>query len=49
MTEGERPIIQKEGAIPTRPDRFPDRIDHDAAARRLKVGDGLIDNVSPAA
>ena len=48
MTEGERPVIPKEGAIPTRPDRFPDRIDYDAAAHRLKVGDGFIDNVSPA-
>ena len=48
MAEGERPVIPKEGAIPTRPDSFPDRIDHDAAAHRLKVGDGFIDNVSPA-
>ena len=27
MQESERPIIPTEGAIPTRPDRFPDRID----------------------
>ena len=45
--EGERPIIPTEGAIPAHPDRFPDHIDYDAAARRLKVGDGFIDNVSP--
>ena len=47
MPEGERAVIPKDGAIPTRPDRFPDRIDYDAAARRLKVGDGFIDNVPP--
>ena len=46
MQESERPIIPMEGAIPAGPDRFPDRIDYDAAARRLKVGDGFIDNVS---
>ena len=48
MPEGERPLIPKDGAISTRPERFPNRIDHDAAARRLKVGDGFIDNVPPA-
>ena len=47
MQESERPIIPAEGAIPTRPDRFPGRIDYDASARRLKVGDGFIDNVPP--
>ena len=47
MQESERPIIPTEGAIPALPDRFPDRIDYDAAARRLKVGDGFIDNVPP--
>ena len=45
MPEGERPVIPKDGAIPTDPGRFPDRIDHDAATRRLRVGDGFIDNV----
>ena len=43
MQENQRPIIPKDGAIPTSPDRFPDRIKYDAAARRLKVGDGFID------
>ena len=45
MQERERPIIPTEGAIPARPARFTDRIVYDAAARRLKVGDGFIDNV----
>ena len=48
MPEGERPVIPKDGAIPTSPDRFPGRIKYDAAARRLTVGDGFIDNVPPA-
>ena len=47
MQESERPLIPTEGAIPARPDRFPDRIDYDVADRRLKVGDGFIDNVPP--
>ena len=45
MPAGERPVIPKDGAIPTDPDRFPDRIGHDAAAHRLRIGDGYIDNV----
>ena len=49
MQESDRPIIPKDGAIPARPDRFPDRIGYDAAARRLKIGDGYIDNVAPEA
>ncbi|MDE0436609.1 MAG: hypothetical protein OXH92_21645, partial [Bryobacterales bacterium] len=48
MREYERPIIPTAGAIPTNPDRFPDRIEYDAAARRLKIGSGFIDNVQPA-
>ena len=45
MPEGERPVIPKGGAIPTDQDRFPNRIEYDAPARRLSVGDGFIDNV----
>ena len=47
LPQGERPVIPKDGAIPTDPDRFPDRIEYEAATRRLKVGDGFIDNVPP--
>ena len=32
MPEGERPVIPKDGAIPTDPDRFPDRIEYGASA-----------------
>ena len=45
MPTGERPVIPKRGAIPTDSDRFPNKIEYDTTARRLKVGDGFIDNV----
>ena len=45
MPAGERPVIPRDGGIPTDPERFPDRIGHDAAAHRLRIGDGYIDNV----
>ena len=47
MRAGARPVIPRDGAIPTHPDRFPNRIEYDANARRLKVGDGFVDNVQP--
>ena len=48
MPEGERPVIPKTGAIATKPEHFPNRIEYDAAARHLKIGSGFIDNVPPA-
>ncbi len=42
------PTNPKEGRIPSTPDGFPDTLDYDAAKRRLLVGTGYIDNVSPA-
>jgi hypothetical protein len=41
------PTVPKGGAIPTTPEDFPDNLDYDAAARRLKVGTGHIDHVAP--
>src|SRR5690606_30889465 len=41
------PMVPKDGAIPLTPEGFPDTLDYDAAARRLKVGAGHIDNVAP--
>lgn len=41
------PVIPKEGAIPSDPDNFPNELTYDAAARRLFVGKGYVDNVSP--
>ena len=47
MPEDERPMISKDGAIPTQPDRFPDSITYDETTRRLSIGDGFIDDVPP--
>ena len=45
MPAGERPFVPRDGAIPADPGRFPDHIEYDAAAQRLRIGDGYIDNV----
>lgn len=42
------PRISAGGAIPSDPDHMPDAISYDAANRRLWIGRGYIDNVSPA-
>ena len=47
MPEGQRPTVPEGGAIPSAPDAMPDTISYDAAARRLHVGAGHIDNVAP--
>ena len=47
MPTGEGPLIPRDGAIPSDPARMPDRIDYDADKRRLRVGEGFIDNVPP--
>lgn len=44
----ERPTIPEDGAIPTEAEAMPDTIRYDAATRRLHVGQGHVDNVSPA-
>ncbi len=48
MPAGQRPTIPKAGAIPGDAARFPDTLEYDLAAKRLHVGEGFIDNVSPA-
>ena len=45
LPRDERPVIPAAGMIPTDPDRYPDVIDYDPATRRLRVGDGFVDNV----
>ena len=47
MPAGDGPLIPRDGAIPSDPARMPDRIDYDADKRRLRVGEGFIDNVPP--
>ncbi|MGB3313622.1 MAG: type ISP restriction/modification enzyme, partial [Albidovulum sp.] len=46
LPKGQGPVIPKDGAIPTDPDRMPDDIRHDHDNQRLYVGEGFIDNVS---
>ena len=48
MPVGQAPTIPANGAISQHPDDFPDIIEYDAPNRRLLVGTGFIDNVSPA-
>ena len=47
MPAGEGPLIPRDGAIPSDPAHMPDRINYDADKRRLRVGEGFIDNVPP--
>jgi len=48
LPKNEAPRIPKDGAIPGAPEPLPDVIDYDAGQRRLRIGKGHIDNVSPA-
>ena len=41
------PTIPRGGAIPSDPAKFPNALRYDAATRRLYVGEGFIDNVTP--
>jgi hypothetical protein len=48
MAANERPSIPAEGAIPGAPEPLPETMDYDAAKRRLIIGKGFVENVSPA-
>lgn len=41
------PTMPAAGAIPTDPAKFPDELRYDAAAKRLYIGEGFVENVSP--
>ncbi|MDQ3557838.1 MAG: hypothetical protein M3453_01365, partial [Pseudomonadota bacterium] len=41
------PTIPAGGAIPSAPEPLPETMDYDAAARRLRIGKGYVENVSP--
>jgi hypothetical protein len=41
------PTIPADGAIPGAPERLPSTMDYDPAPRRLNVGKGYVDNVTP--
>jgi hypothetical protein len=48
LPEDRRPHVPEDGAIPSTPEGFPDTLEYEPENRRLKVGDGHIDNVTPA-
>lgn len=48
MPKGEGPFIPAGGAIPGAPEPLPDAMSYDPATRRLHVGAGFVENVSPA-
>ena len=48
MSKADAPTIPKSGTIPGPPEPLPDAMTYDAAARRLHIGKGHIDNVPPA-
>lgn len=41
------PTIPAGGAIPSAPEPLPDTMDYDPATRRLKIGKGYVENVTP--
>lgn len=45
--KGNAPIIPKGGTIPGAPEPLPDDMHYDAAKRRLHIGKGHVDNVTP--
>ncbi len=47
LAKDKAPTIPKQGAIPGAPEPLPDTMTYDAAARRLFIGGGYIDNVPP--
>lgn len=47
MEANARPTIPAGGGIPGAPEPLPETMEYDPVERRLKVGKGLIDNVSP--
>jgi hypothetical protein len=42
------PYIPKSGSIPSAPEPLPDTMDFEAATGRLKIGNGYVENVTPA-
>ena len=47
LPANERPIIPADGAIPGAPEPLPETMTYDAANRRLVIGKGFIENVTP--
>jgi hypothetical protein len=43
----EAPTVPVDGMIPSAPEPLPDTMEYDSSARRLKIGSGYIENVTP--
>ena len=48
LAKSEAPFIPADGAIPGAPEPLPEILVYDAAKRRLVIGKGFVDNVTPA-
>jgi len=48
LAKGEAPFIPAGGAIPSAPEPLPESMAYDAAKRRLVIGKGFVENVTPA-
>ncbi len=48
LPKEEAPFIPADGAIPPAPEPLPETMDYDAARRRLVIGKGFVENVTPA-
>jgi len=47
LPKSEAPFIPQAGAIPSAPEPLPDTMDYDASKRRLRLGKGYVENVTP--
>jgi hypothetical protein len=47
MPKESAPFIPAAGAIPSAPEPLPDTMDFDPATRRLRIGKGFVENVTP--
>jgi hypothetical protein len=47
LPKAQAPTIPAEGAIPSAPEPLPDDMSYDAGERRLRIGKGFVENVTP--
>jgi hypothetical protein len=47
LSKDKAPFIPAGGAIPSAPEPLPDTMEYDPATRRLHVGNGIVENVTP--
>ena len=48
MHPSQQPMIPDEGEIPPAPESLPQTLTYDAATKRLRIGKGFVENVTPA-